>query len=261
MAITDFSEDYCDRKMPVTRAEKRNRDGQLAQAEYTKRQEKRELKRAAIMARKEAAANQDEASATTEKPRKAERAKTPSDTSDKSGGEMGLEQSTETNDSRGREEEKPQCYSRTQQRKLSKRRQREESSHGGRRGKDRGHEDEEDDEKFAAEAERAAARRRAVWEAKEAAAEAALLLEAEKAKQMDKELQEQDLLHALQAEAANAVAATAGAFTAEQPPARTATQSRSRSRQREVATEAVVVVPDHSKSEVIDADLEGWEIL
>lgn len=259
MAITDFSDDFDDRKMPLTRAEKRNRDSQLAQAEFTKRQEKRELKRAAIMARKEAM-NQDEASTTVEKPTKPDRKKE-SDTSDKSGGEAGLEAATESKEGRGREEQKAPGVSRTQHRKLSKRRQRDESAHGSRRGKDRGHEDEEDDEQFAIEAERAAARRRAVWEAKEAAAEAALLAEAEKEKQLEKEQQEQDLLHALQAEAVSALAATAGSFTAEPTPMRT-TQSRSRSRQRETnASDAVVLVRDNSKPEVFDADLEGWEIL
>lgn len=232
------------------------------------RQEKRELKRAASIARKEAA-NQDEASPKAEKPRKAGRAKTPSpDTltsvgqqarADKSTGGASPEVASDTNEVRGREEQKTAECTRNQ-RKLSKRRQREESCHGSRRGKDRVLENEEDAKEFAVEAERAAARRRAVWEAKEAAAEAALLLEAEKAKEVETEQYEQDQLNALQAEAANAVAATAGVFTAEQAPTRT-TQSRSRSRQRETVSEAVIALAENSKPTVLDADLEGWEIL
>jgi colicin import membrane protein len=294
MAMTneEYDSDSCEIRMPLSRAEKRNRDSQIAKADYVTRQEKREEKRNMRMALK-AAATQDESGA---KMQKHPRRKSVPNMTDAVTSTQPVELRENSAPTPQIEEAKQVVVVSKHQRKLAKRRM-------------RGNEASDDDELFAADAEAAAARRRAAWQAKEAAVEAARTKGDEIEARDAKTANEEEMLNALQAEAAKAAAAvvdmiptsasrsrsrrgklaTQGTdnadasvpapISADSPAQRTAACSRSPRKVKPDSAEAALLVAVEevrrqkeevtalrvdeveTVEEVFDAELEGWEIL
>lgn len=256
------------------RAQRRDRDSLLAGVAFTRKQEKKESKRSRSLSgpAKDRMTDDDEitpqktskqsrrrsASHGAEKERAKEDPATKAPDPEEAVDEAEVDTAKETVKEAVKENVDSNATTTKAQRKLSKsalkRQQEIERSEHSRQARAQEKEREKEEEALAAQAEAAAAKRRAAWEMRDAAAREAVVKE-ELEKKAKAELDENQELEALQAEALAATAAVLPALSASipRPPVDGPPTYFSK------GPVDVRTTPKMSPS--ADPDLEGWEIL